>query len=146
MLGARDIRGSILFGRQLSWPSIGKCRTSTTIPFTVSVQINGLLSNLLGSPHWNENGWILSHCRICLDLPYPVLEATPKAIPGSTHSDPRTYSPTSSRRRPPPASPNIRSREWPVERIVQSRLIVSSPLCGGSLQGRWSHHMRNEVL
>jgi len=31
-----------------------------------------------GSPHWNENGWILSHCRICLDLPCPVLEATPK--------------------------------------------------------------------
>jgi hypothetical protein len=23
-------------------------------------------------------GWILSHCRICLDLPCPVLEATPK--------------------------------------------------------------------
>jgi hypothetical protein len=76
----------------------------------------------------------------------PATSAASAAIPGSTHSDPRTYSPTSSRRLLLPASPNIRSREWPVERIVQSRLIVSSPLCGGSLRGRWSHHMRNEVL
>ena len=29
---------------------MGKCRTSTIIPFIVSIQINGLLSNLLGSP------------------------------------------------------------------------------------------------
>ena len=64
----------------------------------------------------------------------PATSAASAAIPGSTHSDPRTYSPTSSRSLLP-ASPNIRSREWPVERIVQSRLIVSSPLCGGSLRG-----------
>jgi hypothetical protein len=76
----------------------------------------------------------------------PATSAASAAIPGSTHSDPRTYSPTSSRRLLLPASPNIRSREWPVERIVQSRLIVSSPLCGGSLRGRWSHHMRKSRL
>ena len=53
----------------------------------------------------------------------PATSAASTAIPGSTHSDPRTYSPTSSRRRLP-ASPNIRSREWPVERIVQSVIYI----------------------
>ena len=54
----------------------------------------------------------------------PATSVASTAIPGSTHSDPRTYSPTSSRRRLLPASPNIRSREWPVERIVQSVIHI----------------------
>jgi hypothetical protein len=54
----------------------------------------------------------------------PAISAASTAIPGSTHSDPRTYSATSSRHRLLPASPNIRSREWSVERIVQSVIYI----------------------
>ena len=49
-------------------------------PLTDTIQTIGLSSNLLGRVHFGSNWRIFSMLRISLDLPWPVLSATPNAL------------------------------------------------------------------